>query len=76
MYFPAAWFIPFIRHVDLCVLEHVNAPSLQQHGPKLLPGSNGFGKKDIYLVSIISRSYTVCFTLFLTLEDSCRSATC
>ena len=45
MYFPAAWFIPFIRHVDLCVLEHVNAPSLQQHGPKLLPGSNGFGKK-------------------------------
>ena len=35
MYFPAARFIPFIQ-LDLCVLEHVNAPSLQQHGPKLV----------------------------------------
>ena len=36
MYFPAARYIPFIMHVDQCVLEHANEQSLQEHGATLV----------------------------------------
>ena len=36
MYFPAVRYIPFIEHVDQCVLEHTNEKSLQEHGSSLV----------------------------------------
>ena len=36
MYFPQSHYIPFIKDVDKCVVEHANMSSFKQHGSRLV----------------------------------------